>query len=726
VSDILITHSAFGRFYGATFAVLVDAKIYARIKAFLPPAVSVFIFRTDGVIALAETFGADGGESSKAECLPLIGMNIGLEAIIVSKSRLGDAENLVSYCEKQGMFRLPAMHIVRLWPYAWKQEAIRFISTILWEYAARKCADLSTAQQQLVHLRTHYERLWLSFEKARRMIRGVGYATRSVAFSLSPGGDTIGPDAPKASHHYQQYLPTDLAGFAGLKLFVSQAADTKASGDFIVGVRRMADNALVGEATLPFSEIHEGWLSFAFDEAVPLTHGDGKLEILWKGKGGPLLAMADGRADRFGDDAGRSLALQIIKGLADPTLDTVEFMPLERTTFSGNDLLELGSFYAGGEAERKAEAAVGDKILQANDDGGWLQTHLIAGGPSGVRLPDILQQHAKGIRVGIETAHKAAPTCIYMLLALRRDMPATGVERILQGLGCDKELALAGADAVGGFYWSSIILEPLKNATLTLKLEDALDERLDVILAVRSMTGKFDYGHCRWLRMEVSQEVDRANELVTLDPEILHEGLEYQSEIRTHRLTELAGRLNFYKGRAELEKLSEKLGFSPFLVSEETGALQTHPYDGLMSAAVLDGGLPVGTQRLSCEVGTAHASAPEFIYMIAVLPCGIKNREVTIEGIATRVSAGEVNGIDENIGVQWNSVRLKALKVRTLAVELSKVSEQVGDVVFAVIPASENVSYGWCRWYSFEAALMDVDMKAHLLKRSQEELVRAQ
>jgi len=731
VSDILITRGAFSHFYGSTFCFLVGAEVYARVQPMLPQEASIFILRADGVIVRAntnvgsnvdtETATAENAQRDKAdqsETMPLIGMCIGLQAIIVSGNRQVAVAQILEFCKKQGMFQLPTVYFMRRWHLNWKQSLNQFITGLLWEYGAVRRADLATVQRQMVQLRGNYERLWLSFEKARRMIRGIGYSTRSVAFSLSAGSNSVGPTAANSISHYEQYLPSDLAGFAGINLFVSQIAAEGANGVLFVRISRRADNAKIGEASLSFSEIGKGWLSFTFDDVVPLTLGDGILEVVWQGRGGPLLAMAEGKADRFGDTSGRSLAMQIIKGLADPTLNlNADDMPLERMRLSGDSLLERSKYYAGKEAERAANSALGDHVLQTNTEDGWLQTHLIADGVAGIRLADIVPKHTKEIRVGIESAHAAAPTSIYMMLAVRSDMPRADIDRMLMEIGRDGDQPLAGADVGRSLYWSSAILGPEMPATLSLMLDDSPDEALDLILAVRSLNGSADYGHCRWHWLEIGSVVGRAVDLLPLEQDTMREGLKHCGEIRSHRLPELAGQLSFYKGRAELGKLSEKLGFSPFLVSEETGALQTHPYDGQMSAAVLGGGLPVGTRRLSCEVGSAHASAPEFTYMLAILPRFIKDQEAVITDMAARVSAGESKGFDSKAHLQWSSITLKALEVSTLVLEPWDIPEQVGDVVFAAIPTGDNVSYGWCRWYSFEAALMGVGMAAHRLER---------
>ena len=529
MSKMLISESAFGPFYGTSFAVLVDHELYDILADVLPETIDVFLLMPNGLIQGVEEVGseANGG-------LQFIGMAVGLKAIIAADTRAADIDWLIKHSEKHEMPFVPRILALNGAEVEARSRAAAFVADVLGQELAAVNARVGTTQQQIVNLRGRYERLWLSHEKAQRMIKGIGFNLRNICFSLAPGLGTVSVGADVTKHEYRQLLPTDLAGLAGLHLFVKGAPASEAQGDVTVKIRRVADNALIGETKLAYPAIEPGWVAFGFPEIITDAYGDGVLEITWNGAGGPAFATADVDADRFGDANGKTLALRIEKGLSVPRPDH---------------------------------------------------------------------------------------------------------------------------DAVG--------------------------------------------------------EVNSAQ----TSNSFLDAGMRNTWQVRTHRLPDLAGNIVFYQGAAKQAQITEELGFSPMTISEETSSLQTHPFADQVSAAILRHGLPVGAQRISCEVGTAHESAPDFIYILAVLPHGIEDPVSAFDTCVEQIKQGTTSGFDENSRVQWCARELKALKISELAIELAEIPVQAADVVFGAIATSGDHSYGWCRWYNYSVTLVDAETVNHILGR---------
>lgn len=527
MSKMLISQSAFGSFYSTTFSVLVGVEVYDHLKGLLPDAVEVFLLSSDGLIHSVDETSATAGDGYQ-----LAGMALGLKAVIVAEHRTTETKWLTKHSKKHGMPFVPRLHAVGGADSDAQSLVVAFVADVLAQELKFVNAEVGTTQQQIVNLRGRYERLWLSHEKAKRMIKGIGFNLRNICFSLEPGRSVARAGASEARHEYRQLLPTDLAGLAGLHLFVESGPAEKAQGDITVVIRRVADNALIGEVKLDYSALEPGWVAFNFPTIITDAYGDGALEILWNGAGGPAFAFADVDADRYGDENGKTLALRIEKGLS--------------------------------------------------------------------------------------------------------------VQPLNHGVAAD----------------------------------------LDITLAAQSY---------------------------------LEAGERNSWQVRTQRLPDLAGNIVFYQGAAKLAQITEKLGFSPMTISEETSSLQTHPFEKYASAAILSSGVPVGALRISCEVGTAHESAPDFIYILAVLPHDIENSTAAVDNCVAQVEQGTMSGVDADTGVQWCARRLEALKVSELAIDLAEIPVRAADVVFGAIATSGDHSYGWCRWYSYSVNLANAETVRHML-----------
>lgn len=523
-----VTREALSSFYAAPASLLVSADIYAKLKTAFPTGLSIYHLDADGTIS------SKGSKKAK-NLSPLSGMPPGLLGVVTSRKYKALGEEVCQFADLHGT---PKPELVVL---SWNALAgfvpgidsmhtqfVKFLNGLMAENLTVLRTAFGEKEQQLVHLRHRNEQLWLNGEKARRMISGLGYSTRSVSFELLPGDASIVLDT--RANKYSQILPTDLAGFAGVSLFLSEIPQT--DGKLDVTITRSADNALVGSASVPFHSLREGWNDFSMSYAISLTFGNGVITVSSNQEKAPKLMLADSAVDRFGVD-NSSIALRIYKGLE------------ELSTATNED--------------------------KENDT-----------------------QHLKA-----EFSQSPAETI--------RTIP-------------DEQYLLG------------------ENSKL---------------------------------------------------------------QIRVSRFSEILGQVEYYRGLTAQQELTNKYGFSPLMISEGTGAMQTHPLTDALSATFMAGGAVTGARRIMAEIGTGHESAPDFTYILMVLPSEVQNRAEVIEEIAEKVRVGVHHSDDIESGVYWSSQTIKPLRRGTVSIGFDTPRTEAGDVVFAVISQSGNISFGWCNWYLF-------------------------
>lgn len=721
MSDIRATRDVYSAVYGSSLALLVGEDCYNKLVPVLPQSADVFLMSKSGVICAAEP----QKDQSTAPALPLYGMPIGIKAILVSGKTRQFADKLIEHARFHGANVMPALHEVAPFSLVSKQKAAAFIADVMADQASELQSHQGTTQKQIAQLRGRYERLWLSFEKARRMIKGVGYGLRNTALCLEPGEETIGPSPDTVLHHFQQTLPADLVGLTGISLYVAKSAVSGATGELVVRISRSADAELIGEQRIDYGALDKGWLTCSFDHAVAMKFGDGNLEIEWIGAGGPRLAVAETKTVRFGDTDARSLALQVEKGLVDPTVSMAPPVLSRRLSTSRkisiSAMQETGQFLWGARGKGEAEKSLGDPVVTFDESGEWLQTHVVEGSFVGWRLPSFLGAKQSSMSVTGSLAHEQAPDCLFVLASAAKSMTEAELAEALSKLGGSTDGGMPSSGATGQIAWNSRVLSGGEKAAIDLELPDADGEPRDVILAVKSVGTKIDYGHARWSGLTIETPVEENTTLQPLWRELRHHGKKRQLQIRTHRLSEMGSQISFYQGTSKLTEITERLGFSPLITSEETGSLQTHPFDGEASAGIIHMASPYGATKLVSEIGTAHSAAPRFTYILAVIPTGRADRANTVATIVGKVKDGETMGYDPSEDVQWCSHTLEAMETHSLELTLATPSDRPSDVVMAAFGADGIDSYGWCRWYSLEVTTCLEQPVQHGLKRPNED-----
>ncbi len=702
-----LTHGAFSQMYADQCFVAVGADVVETLEALLPRSVSYLVLEPDG--CLREPASGEGEDDSR---LKPVGMAIGLKCLVVGRDTEQAALAWQRHAEAQSLFTPLEVKVIGGFKRSQHIEAAEFLVGQAIQHTRELARQMADKEESLAFLRRKNEWLLLSLEKSRRMIRGAGYSLRTITAELPTGTRTIGPGGDLDTIRFRQTLPCDAAGLRGIALRVMRSAAgalaTSGHPAVCLKVVRVSDGRRLMEYTASFRDLAEGWFNLDLDTSMELSFGDAALEVFWcddAKDNAPLFALADLSADRFGDSNADTLALRIYSGLRPlPTEEGVsgDTAPVLLETVSPSPA-DLGASaiwpFTNTAPENIAE------IISCNND--WLQTHALAGIASGAQLPNLLPVGTVSVSASVFTAHESGPACLFTLVALEQgatigeDRPGALIEQIVDDiLEGKREMETGSAQ---GVHVACKQVPANQQHHLDLTFAAPLSNAADLFLVVRPAGAHAAYGWCRWSNLEYRVRPS-AKKTVQLDDMPAIADKDELLLMRTQKFPELAGRIKFVSGTAKLQELGRELGFLPLLVSEETGSLQTHPLKDHLSAAIFEGGVPTGALRVASSVETAHDSAPAFLYVIAVLDPSIKEKERAVRNMMQRIKPDDARtwqGINGKKTVQWQAKVLYARQAAMLELELAEVATEAHDVVFAVKPAVDSVSYGWCRWYSY-------------------------
>lgn len=705
MAQFRLTRKAAEGLYSAPGSLIVSADVANSCLKAVPKPLAAFVLHPTGLVAHpSETVSRDAGEGT-----PFVGLPTGLMAIVTSKHPRPSLADFLAYAEAQNPAIMPqVLKVPRIGVWA-KIKLRQFLSKRLAAQFGADRAQLGQLQQQLVQLRAQNEQLWLGFEKARRMIVGIGYRTRTISFDIAPGAHNVGICDDANRHSYSQILPVDLASFSGISLFVRSLGDA-CDGKLSLVVRRRSDQAVVAAVDVPYEHFKEGWHHFSLPHAVGRTFGDGVLQLEWLGAGGPQFALADEVADRFGNGKAESLAMRIERGLTEPSpaeQTPVAESKLVRTRIRPDMLREQGHYLGGLEAEQQRTSELGTDVLMIDPDNRWLQIHALPHGIAGFLVPSGLGTRSSHVSAQLTIGHSIAAPCVAMLIAgVDGAITVDAVEALVADYA---DSAMPNTGQAHGLQW---VAQPVKQGStehLSLRFDEPLSAAQDLLLAVLPLIpGRADRSWCRWHDITIAQDLPLDEEPSQPSAEQRLTVEKCKAYIRAHRFPELADQLTYYKGSQGHIDQRERLGFWPIEFSDDTGAMQLNPIEGGICAAVLGNGLPENTRRVACEIGTAHKLADPFIYVMGTFPKDL-DIDATITDIAASVSKGTLDGSTEN-GVRWAAKTVSALQKRTLELRFDELVTAENELFFAVLPSAEGgTGYGWCRWYmlAFETLAAD-------------------
>lgn len=703
---IKLTERAFESFYGASSCVLLGKSVINALRRLVPEGVETLCLHADGLVSLpSERLGAD-------RTLDPIGMPSGLFAIAYAKER-APAKSWAAYASEQKLHRMPDLVGVPSLGVMARMRFREYLTSYLSGQLAKANGDLSDRESRLANLRRKNEWLLLNLEMMRRVIQGAGYESRSVSLEVPPGAATVGPSGDQTMFQYAQRLPCDIVGLTAISLYFQAKEGVSADGNLCLRVVRAVDGAIVASATQPYRALAQGgWHTFELGQVVPRAFGAANLELAWQNAtGGSSVNACLGApdVDRFGDENGRSLAMRVFRGVVDPSDAACEddqlgpYFPFQMRLHDLRESTTTLNHQGVADGGNGSDAGPGGDALSYCVSEGWLETHLKAEGATGVVIKGAIPTDSVSVQIQVQTAHPAAPPVVYFMAAVDPDLSTheEGVATLLTDLAAKVTKTGATRDAGHapdiGVHWCSRLTQANEVGYLHLELPEKTTKPLDVYLLVASTKNTADYGWCRWSNLRCNMDVFKPQQQVA---DLTEFRMAPHLRQVSQRFPDIAGRVQFLYGDVALKKLAAELGFTPFQISEESGAMQTHPLEGKVSAAVLAGGAPQSSLRVRAEVETAHEYAPEFIYLLAVLEPSDEDRVAVVEKLAATLDPQRPETLTgEGNGVYWTSVKVGARTRVPLELELANPLRQRSDIIFAALPAADSMAFGWCRWH---------------------------
>ncbi len=714
----MLTAQAFRLFYSSNRLVIVTWRVAKTLLKVPLQQLDVLLLTPEGHLAVP-------GEPAEgaSELMSAIGAPLGVRGIISEPASQPIAAQWRDWFSQQTGRVAPQLFTVGIRPS--KTSILTIVSQCLLLDAEASRMSAAKTERDLAVLRRDFERTLINLEKARRIVRGAGYDTKFTTMSV-PVGDGVlepGKQKPGAREPYVAAfpLPVDAAGLVGISLHFCMPDEGLAEGALDVSLYRCADHQLLGQKEVSFADLGRGWAYFQLERPMQRSFGDAELIISWNfsGDGGaPSLSLSNSTLNQRHDGQvlvhDRLPAMQIWSGFSPGELEDDEsFRPYHREA-KRNDFASLYQF------SRPFGASVAEPESISLQDTS-IQTHLLDD-VTGLYFSSLVPGSAHAVDVSFETVHPAAPQCVYLAAIgiAGAEITASDIDECYAK--AESAGQLSGVDEEKRIVWQAIVAPSEQNMHLRLDIPDALrsDTPSSLVLAVRSATGEKAYGWCRWNELSVFLPPVRAvaGQLpATFEPDYTQ-----HRRMRSIKFPEVGEQLQFLAGTKALHELTETMGFSPMIVGEDNGSLQTHPLLEDVSAALYQGGAPAGTLRVGCDVETAHERAPDFRYVLALIPSGSDDKYKKFkEFLETSLPKGSRSsrGFVEAQNIHFCSRQLKALESSVLSIDLDMPLETGFDIIVAALPVQDVVSYGWCRWMSLNVtSSIDAQQQFSLTERS--------
>jgi len=682
-------------FYGKTAIVLVGESALDIIAPLLPEGICLLTLSADGLIN-----GEDPKTEDASGTVPLIGMGVGLLSLFVTEEERAAAVSLIDHAKQHGMRLLPEICEIDIHAdkTVSREAAMKVLVRALFSRFESETKFAGNTLRQLNAIRGEHERQALNYERARKLVTELGSHVRKLQIDLAPGTEVLKVRKGQDVAEFAQYLPADLVSINAIWLHVSREA-RRARGYVILSVECAGSRLRLAERQIPYSDLAEGWCRFELPVSLESVWGDALLTVQLVGAGGPAFSFSDIVAVRFGDEDGKSLALRLETYLAGLLEDAETGQPLVNVRsrlprVSGIGLVDRLKIVGGDQALQEISSELQEPAVSAEAEAGnWLQLRAREERPVAVFIPKLVPSTANDIVLEVEHGHREGALC--RIVAVRYPAEKSPVEILGSIVSKNGDLVDAGMCDTTGAIWSAALLScgQKKQLTVSKPAEEGTVSSL-MLVALTAGAGDID-ASCRinWVDIYIKPPNGISLSKPAYSPNAALSQMYY-------KIPELAGQVKFYQGEAALDKISRRLGYSPFLLKEGSGVLQTHPYENSPSAGLIEGICPPRARRISSEVSTAHAAANSFTYVMGIIPAGHRNRADLIDHIFEQVRGGEFRHVDSKTGVEWVARTLPPLKTYMLDLEIQNVSDQPCDVFIGAVSLGDAASYAWCRWYS--------------------------
>lgn len=721
---LLLTAEAISLMYTCPFKVAVGEDLAVKIADVFPLSIAVLVLEKSGSMrALSEL------SASNLKYQTPFGAPTGLGGFLVGEGCQRAAQAWQVYIGACESHYVPAIEVASGFKRALQIKAAKWVARALSANLDELDRQSGVQEAEIAYLRQRNEQLLYHYEKARRVINGIGFDHKFLSINLTPSDQSVGlPEDMRAAlskgnldgavYALRQVLPCDIAGLAGISLFVRFSTEVCVRGYLDMKISRAADGHYIGGHKIPFEALEHGWNYLSLSNVATEAYGDAVLDVSWlitDGAGcAPSLALSNIDTHGFKLITPESmhgmhvLAMQVYTGLAETGAlshkhsqggDEAGDLYWNKTLYTGAYTGLTALPFATGSSDLREHESV-----EVFAKGEWLQTHGQSGKLSGFMKPRMFAPGLERISVNVRTAHPKGPVCRYAMLTAPKGVFDDWSEEHYKNLMDGDVRIVDGAQNAGVLFdmWTG---KPQQGGVLSICFDsaDTSVSYRDIIFLAQVIGDKADFAWCQWSVLSLGY---RPEPLTCAPTAIRIEAVETAKSrysVRSIKFPELVGQFEFLSGKQELDRITEQLGFSPMMLSQETGSLQTHPIMGGHAAVICPRIVPAGAVNIRCDVETAHEYASSFIYIMAVMKRGSYDPKQQFDKIVDAIRAegsSNIKGSLKDGSAEFCAVQIAALQPRTLALELPKPLDDAADLIVGVIAEGERCDYGWCRWIS--------------------------
>lgn len=678
MADICISKKAARHYYGGECLVIMCSSLLSAGAQYVHDSgFQLLVLSRDGLV---HTTG-ESPDAAKQGHKPL-GVGCGLRAFITTGISSRSATDWQSFIGECAPHREIEFGIIDTVPWRRAHKVKEVIHRLLKAEVASLSDMVAVSRQETRVLRTVNEDLHLANTRMSRVLEAFGADRQYLRLELEPSSNFVGPESGTAEYHVKQRLPLDVSTISSISLFVKlpEREPIDVDGQLSVSLSQAANGESLVSVDRPYSALNDGWNRFELQHGASLS-GDAHLSVKWRAAGAHPLVALSGVTNATDQEA--SLAVRVYTGYSELDADVRDsgafasnyaITPLSMA-FLNRSLIEVGQ-----EKTRKN--------LTFDDAGSWFQTHADSHEIVAVKHENIETKNLHALNVSTVVAHENGPTVRFWAI-LTDGTPSD----------CDITNAITnGAVEPIALAFSASEVTPENSSSLVIVLpERANAHNVSLYCCVETLSETSDFGWCRWSDLSllyVSQAADLDLE-ASPPPKVSP-----MRDVRSHRFPELFSQIDYIEGKIGAQKVFDQVGYSPMIVSEENGSLQTHPIKDGVSAAICRHMVFSNTVSVSADIETAHPDAPDFIYILVAIKMGQANLTQLMTAIAD-VARAEVraNSVWHD-GALFSSIRVAAGVKTSLTIEFAEADHiaDLRDVVCAVVPVTDDTGFGWCRW----------------------------
>jgi len=361
-------------------------------------------------------------------------------------------------------------------------------------------ARLLALRRQYSAFRIAHDQLQNAFDTVETFLSRSQLPPTWLAFASEPTEAAVGPRVSHEPFHLTQLLPVPSQGLAAIELH-GIAAGTDGAGSLAVGIMTCEDGRMLGEWSIPYSAVPDGWIFLDLPEIDTAPRQSVSLNAVWNTQTGrpPQLSLTklqpfpEARASLAGnEESRRSLALRLHIGLpgsrrlAHPYHIGVRHQP----HVSG-----LGRRLAPSVLQGCTEldpVPGREPLVTLLEDRAAIEVRPVNGSMTVAKLPGALPAGARRLSATVKTEDPDGPLVEYALLAL---VPRGGYRQVLT----------RGRVNVGqGGFSGWLAIHPDFTTQIHLSLSEPAANPLDLYLATRIAKGQAAIcAQARWLEFVV-------------------------------------------------------------------------------------------------------------------------------------------------------------------------------------------------------------------------------